>query len=127
MKFPLTIAVACLPIAVRALAVGAVSGQDEAAGHHLVKREPIYPTKVTVRALPAYPTKVTVRDKRELETTALDDVSGKGDAHTLEERAPPKITLKTVRAKRETGDCPIRHTSARVRCAEFFLFRMIRH
>lgn len=112
----LAIGVACLPSLSDALAIG-VGLPKDAPGNHLEARNPIYPTKVTVRALPyptkvtvralpAYPTKVTVREKREAATTALDDGEELVHGSDLEKRAarPPKITLKTVRAKSDTGE-----------------------
>ncbi|KAK9897864.1 hypothetical protein P389DRAFT_62592 [Cystobasidium minutum MCA 4210] len=120
----LAIGVACLPSLSDALAIG-VGLPKDAPGNHLEARNPIYPTKVTVRALPyptkvtvralpAYPTKVTVREKREAATTALDDGEELVHGSDLEKRAarPPKITLKTVRAKRDTGESKPTTTTA---------------
>lgn len=112
MKISVTWVMAALPVLVRALAIDADTGP----GNHLEERNPIYPTKVTVRALPAYPTRVTVRAKRDVEVTPI--VADQGDVEGeavkgLEARAPPKITLKTVKARRDTGGCTLKSTTVR--------------
>lgn len=101
----LGLAIATLPILAKAMALGIAEGVPGEVHHLEARRPPTYPTKVTVRPRsPIYPTKVTVRARGEdtpSETTALED--------SLEKRRPPKITLKTVRYKRDDGgDFPAR-------------------
>lgn len=117
MKTSLILAMAALPMVVHALAINAGAGLAKAgSGNHLEERDPIYPTEITVRGLPAYPTRVTVRGKRDVEATPVvaDHGDGEGEAvKGLGARAPPKITLKTVRAKRDVGECTLKPTTVR--------------
>lgn len=105
----LAFAIASLPILAKAMALG-LAEDGPGGGQHLeARREPIYPTKVTVRArAPIYPTKVTVRARGDLEPSEVTPVE-----QDLEKRRPPKITLKTVKAKRsdDGDDCPIRRAA----------------